>query len=344
MTENHIILAAVNQNPKRVISIEDTIKEGTCRSCKQVLEIGEPRVKVAYPNVVVQYYSRTGTPSFYMHPACYETNPVDFWQVGQAAYKETIPIAGFAVNPETDVIGYDKYPQLHRHFQNSLALHRELQQQAASTVALQTQTASLYIAQNEAHPEQPACGAASRTENSTETNSLAGPPSQVEPEEAPNQQQNGKALLDYTPEQAAQLPQRRGPLKRKLTLVPGPRCTSEPDYEEQQFAFEQQIKRHRAERALLSETVNEKYADELSEKLKVTYCECRCHIPPAERQWASPQEATQILGINSAILRSLASARAIPVFYRPSGQRVYNIPSIRKYIADNMQTALPIAR
>jgi hypothetical protein len=68
---------------------------------------------------------------------------------------------------------------------------------------------------------------------------------------------------------------------------------------------------------------------------------CFCNSVLAERQWASPKDAADLLGISTAILRSLAHARAIPVFVRPSGQRVYNLPSIRKYIAENTLQPLP---
>ncbi len=135
MTENHVILGSPMNDPRRVISNEETLKGGTCRSCNQTLNVREPRIKVAYPNVIVQYTARTGSPSFYMHPACYETNPVDFWRIGSSAYKETLPIHGFALNPETDVIGYDKYPDLHHCFDKSRSLslteQRHLQPETA---------------------------------------------------------------------------------------------------------------------------------------------------------------------------------------------------------------------
>lgn len=127
MTENHIIVGASDSimmvGPKRVVSIEETIKGGTCRSCSQTLNAGEPRIKVAYPNVIVQYNLRTGSPSFYMHPACYETNPVDFWRIGPSAYKETIPINGFALLPENDIIGYGEFPELQHRFDKSRSLY-----------------------------------------------------------------------------------------------------------------------------------------------------------------------------------------------------------------------------
>lgn len=38
-------------------------------------------------------------------------------------------------------------------------------------------------------------------------------------------------------------------------------------------------------------------------------CACSCHFPATERQWASPQDAAEILGVSTAIMRSLAHAR-----------------------------------
>ncbi len=66
-------------------------------------------------------------------------------------------------------------------------------------------------------------------------------------------------------------------------------------------------------------------------------CSCHCSFSPsdAELRWATPGDAAKIVGISVAILRSLAVARAIPVLIRPSGQRVYNIASIRKFISEH---------
>ncbi len=118
MSESHIILTASTptDNPKRQLCIELTVKGGICRSCRQTLIVGEPRIRVMYPNMIVQYSARIGAPSFFMHPKCFETNPVDFWRIGTAAYKETTPIAGFSLNPEVDVVGWDKFPELHHCF------------------------------------------------------------------------------------------------------------------------------------------------------------------------------------------------------------------------------------
>ena len=82
----------------------------------------------------------------------------------------------------------------------------------------------------------------------------------------------------------------------------------------------------------------ERDVEETNPKVLAGSCiTCGCHISPAlpQRQWASPQDSAEILGISSAILRSLAEQRAIPLFKRPSGQRVYNLPAIRAYIAKN---------
>jgi len=101
-------------HPQRQISIEQTVKGGICRSCRQTLTVGEPRIKVMYPNVVVQYSARVGAPSFFMHPECFKSNPVDFWRIGTAAYKETLPVAGFSLDPTRDVLGWEKFPELHQ--------------------------------------------------------------------------------------------------------------------------------------------------------------------------------------------------------------------------------------
>jgi len=64
-----------------------------------------------------------------MHPVCFATQPVDYSRIGAAAYKDTLPVQGFAVNPEADVIGFGKFPELHYCFVQSRVLW---EQQAAS--------------------------------------------------------------------------------------------------------------------------------------------------------------------------------------------------------------------
>jgi len=93
-------------SPTRVISIEPTLQGGSCRSCGQTLKQGELRIKVAYPNIFVHYYTKSGTPSFFMHPFCFEINPVDFCHGGKGAYNDVLPIKGFAINPSKSVAGY----------------------------------------------------------------------------------------------------------------------------------------------------------------------------------------------------------------------------------------------
>lgn len=135
MSENHIIVCVSDAevSPKRVLSMEETVKGGICRSCKQILNVGEIRIKVSYPNVIVQYAARTGSPSFYLHPSCFVTQPVDFWRIGPAAYKDTLPVQGFAVNPEVDMIGYDRFPELQRCFDKSRILYLEQQEAIRSS-------------------------------------------------------------------------------------------------------------------------------------------------------------------------------------------------------------------
>ena len=108
--------------PRRVLSIERVVRGGMCRSCGQTLSVGDARIKVAYPDVLVQYAVRIGSPSFFMHLACFATQPVDYSRTGANAYKDTLPVQGFAVNPEADVIGFEKFPELHHCFDQSRVL------------------------------------------------------------------------------------------------------------------------------------------------------------------------------------------------------------------------------
>ena len=360
MSENHILIGVSDAevSPKRVIRIEETVKGGTCRSCGQTLNVGEARIKVSYPNVVVQYAARTGSLSFYMHPICFETQPVDFWRIGSAAYKETLPVQGFAVNPETDIIGYDQFPELQHCFDKSRLLYLKEQEVLLSSdykkAAISCPDA-LSIEPNESSAARTARCSVLKQDGSTglpvpacndlrgtDTNSLAS--AQVVTNDIQSHSQPQRSLQRLCPQK------RRAEYVRHTT-APQPKYTSAADDEDERLAYRQFL--NNRENGVYDQIL-EQYAEESGDSRHTTQgivlkkpcvhvskcCSCSCHFPAAERQWASPHDTAEILGISTAILRSLAHARAVPIFVRPSGQRVYNISSIRKYITENTLQAV----
>ena len=361
MTDNHIILGDSKQI-RRVVSVEDTIKGGLCRSCGQTLNVGEPRVKVAYPNVIVQYSNRTGSPSFFMHPACYESNPVDFWRIGHAAWKETVPIKGFALDLDKDVPGLDRFPQVRERFRHSHELYLKAQESTDSTESSASSVGSIPDCAKlcQVHPinSPPTVTNVQQDadSNCAEQSHVDIPTVQDIPFPWPENNTSTAVVsrqMDDAKESAVRsdLSCLKLPLKRKAEKIaarltaPCPQRTDAADDEENDFRRAQMHKYHEAEMRMLfeegSQNNNSEAApspsDSISDLLRrlKTCCDCACHIPPAERQWASPHDTAEILGISTALLRSLAYARAIPVFVRPSGQRVYNIPSVRKYMAEH---------
>jgi len=369
MSENHITLGVsdAEASPKRVIRIEETVKGGTCRSCGQTLNVGEARIKVSYPNVVVQYAARTGSPSFYMHPTCFETQPVDFWQIGSAAYKDTLPVHGFAVNPEMDVIGYDQFPELQHCFDKCRLLYLKEQEVLLSsknaailcpdvepTTPSATRPAHCLVLKQDGSAELsvPACNDI----RDAGTNSLVSDPAMTNGIRSRSQPQENSQRL---------CPQKRRAEYVRHKTAPQPKYTFAADDEDERLAYRQFLQNrengvydrileqytesagleHQAgsQDPVVSPSQSHTAQGMVLKKpcVRMTKCcSCSCHFPAAERQWASPQDAAEILGISTAILRSLAHARAVPIFVRPSGQRVYNIPSIRKYITENTLQAV----
>jgi len=355
MSENHIILGVsdAEASPKRVIRIEGTAKGGTCRSCGQALNVGEARIKVSYPNVVVQYAVRTGSPSFYMHPACFETQPVDFWRIGSAAYKDTLPVHSFAVNPEVDVIGYDQFPELQHCFDKCRLLYLKEQEalfpsknatilcaDVAPTSSSAISTAHCLDPNKDGSVEQPVPTCDDLRD--TDTSGLAFAQIITNDIQSRNQPQASSQRL---------CPQKRRAEYVRHKTAPQPKYTSAADDEDERLAYRQFLQNRENG---VYDRILDQYTEETDDSerhnqgivlkepsVRITKCcTCSCHFPAAERQWASPQDAAEILGISTAILRSLAHARAVPIFVRPSGQRVYNIPSIRKYITENTLQAV----
>lgn len=404
MCDNYIVLnmlpSGTNSNVKRVITIENTLKGGVCRSCKQTLRVGEPRIKVAYPHVVVQYAARMGSPSFFMHPSCFESQPVDFCRIGQTAYKETISVQGFALLPEIDVVGWNEFPAVHTYFERSRAMF-EQQLSAVGSVNgnVSSTSEALYSGQHLLECNQPSdcealpsnlneleahqCAVVHNLPCSTSTNDTVT--TNVEYMKLEPATSNAELATSNDTVQDAQSAQseredvstskitsrKRGAECIKQSSTPVSRYTLDADWEESNLKREQMWKRCKEDIQLsylsaglitepeCAQELTENAADQLDcTKLTkeymstgkvdlkeptsrtVTCGHCFCHAPAAEREWASPKDAAEMLGLTAAILRNLADTRAVPVFLRPSGQRVYNLPSIRKYIAENTLPAL----
>ena len=63
-------------------------RRSTCRSCEGYIEKGEHRVQIAYPSKIIEFHERTGSVSFFMHPFCFLSRPVDYVKTGPNAWRE----------------------------------------------------------------------------------------------------------------------------------------------------------------------------------------------------------------------------------------------------------------
>ena len=288
MSGNYMVVGPRNAHdgPTRTMEIEMTVKGGKCRSCFQCLTIGEPRVKVSYPNVIVPYAARIGVPSFFMHPKCFSTYPVDFIRTGKTAFIDTVQVMNYVINPELDIVGWDMFPQLYHYFSKC---------------------------------ELPVSG-------------------QQEPCQAPSSfpaDRNDQELFGSSDFLFAQSDN----IDFKMTVnnvVPdlpdeAASATNSPEMEGSK-----------------SPHINQMHSSSASPKLTFIQhpepqppCTCLCHSQETSEavQWVTPREVAKVVGVSSAFLRCLAMDRVIPVLRRPSGQRLYNIASIQKFVDDN--TVLP---
>jgi hypothetical protein len=318
-----------SKDPARRITLESTIKGGSCQSCGLQLKPGEIRVKVSYPNVFVHYYSRSGTPSFFMHPFCYQICPVDFRRDGRDAWKETLRIKGFVLNPSTDICGYANYPDLHDCFQHSLQMYEKEQKLAAENLSEVQPNSELLQPVSTTDPSHV------QVLHETEKPSLSEIPNLKSDLSRVGGQKAEAALPPSTTCTSVSFPKLAGTKRPRCDLLSAQiPVTWEADEEESQL--------------LQAECYREQYPSwtnsDLHDLLKFVSPKplevvkskcggCGCHTVKPEKKWASPQEAAEILGISATILRSLANAREIPIWKRPSGHRVYDIPAIREYFA-----------
>jgi hypothetical protein len=253
-------------------------------------------VKVSYPSVIVQYAARTGVPSFFMHPECFSTYPVDFIRMGKTAYKETAQMVNYVINPERDVVGWDMFPQLHHHFSKCQLPFSGQQETCQATSSRTKLVANRYLEELSGTSE--ALWAKAETsfklsvDNSDNKNSAPVDNYEIVSLSKPPESEDNQCYLVDQGQMRATSP--------KLASVQH----SEP---------------------------------------QILTCPCSCHSNFSSEavQWVTPRKAAQNLGISPAILRRLATDRAIPVLRRPNGQRLYNIPGIRKFIDDS--TVQPVS-
>ena len=91
------------------ISVDRSEKTSTCRSCSRSIAAETPRVKIAYPQVVIKYVERTGSPSFFMHLECFRDCPVDYIKDGPHPWRNWQPIKRFSYQ-ESQIAGLDRCP------------------------------------------------------------------------------------------------------------------------------------------------------------------------------------------------------------------------------------------
>lgn len=91
------------------ISVGRSEKVSTCRSCSRPISADTPRVKIAYPQVIIKYVERTGTPSFFMHLECFRDRPVDYIKDGPHPWRNWQPIKRFSCQ-QSQIAGLEHYP------------------------------------------------------------------------------------------------------------------------------------------------------------------------------------------------------------------------------------------
>ncbi len=286
----------------RTLAIEVTVKGGKCRSCSQSLTIGEPRVKVSYPNVIVQYAARIGVPSFFMHPECFSTYPVDFIRVGKTAFKETVQVMNYVVNPEFDIVGWDMFPHLHHYFSKCELPVPGQQEPCQAPSSVTKPVADRYY--QEFSGSSDALFAQSDTDFKLTVNSFDNKHSAPVVE-----------IMSLQERPAAHHPNE---------VVSS---SKSPENEDNKSSLVDQMQ---------ISSASPKLASVQHLESKSATCTCLYHSTSSEAaQWVTPREAAKTLGISPAFLRSLAMDRAIPVLRRPSGQRLYSISGTQKFIDDN---------
>jgi len=91
------------------ISVDRSEKTSTCRSCNRAISAETPRVKIAYPQIIVKYAERTGIPSFFMHLECFRDRPVDYIKDGPHPWRSWQQIKRFAYQ-QSQIAGLERCP------------------------------------------------------------------------------------------------------------------------------------------------------------------------------------------------------------------------------------------
>jgi len=74
------------------------------------------RIHVGYPDITVQFDTRSGSPTFFMHCDCFQMAPVDYKKTGPNAWKEWAPVPFFDVPSQYHIIGIEVYPTTRKYF------------------------------------------------------------------------------------------------------------------------------------------------------------------------------------------------------------------------------------
>lgn len=102
------------------IATETRRKAAICRSCSNVINPGDIRINVSY-DVVIQYETRSGSPSFYTHFACMIRNPIDYTDKKSFANDsiqpvEVFPCFDFETQVQFDIPeSFDTYSAVQQH-------------------------------------------------------------------------------------------------------------------------------------------------------------------------------------------------------------------------------------
>lgn len=73
-------------------------KFSVCRSCLEGIASGDVRIKISYPEQIVQYATRSGFPSYFLHIECFINQPVDYIKQGRTAWKTWEPCPPFVLS------------------------------------------------------------------------------------------------------------------------------------------------------------------------------------------------------------------------------------------------------
>lgn len=332
----NVARAASTSAPQIMICIEKGVKESTCRSCGSAVDAGLIRVRLSYPSINVQYATRSGSPSFCLHPECLYVAPVDYEKTGSSAWKAWTAVKRFELKSEAQITGLEEYPNVRHYFARCMINGKAFESGDKA---------------NTSHtpPDRVA----------TAVSSSLSKPAGIQRE----QQQQGTKRARVEVALAPHAGDEDGAAKQHKLLLEASRskmnsgtlhqATTAP-MASQRISQQCLTTSKQGTRVILTAATADNKSNAISDSGAVSEIDSDVTsestsdadsdsdgfgVLSSQLQWCKPGAAAQLVGVSSSILRNWANTGAVQTIVSKGGHRLFEIESIKLHIQENAARA-----